>query len=91
MITYKKAKNFDKARRIQDFLREKGVASEVKRNNGFMSGEYPFEVVGADDRGIRVIERHEGVVNALTGEKKRKATWNKHPDRWNEPVNPIRT
>lgn len=89
MITYKKAKNFEKAQRIQDFLKEKDVASEVKRNNGFMSDEYPFEVVGEDEEGFRIIERHEGIVNALTGEKKRKATWNK--DRWDEPVNPIRT
>ena len=91
MITFKKAKGFNEARRIQEFLGGKEIASEVKRNNGFISDEYPFEVVGEDEEGVRVIERHETVVNALTGEKKRKATWNKRRDRWDEPVNPIRT
>jgi diphthamide synthase subunit DPH2 len=87
----KKATHLNEAKRIRDFLESKGIEAEIERNEGFLADKYRFHVVGGDEEGIGVIERHEPIVNVMTGEKKRKATWNKPRDRWGDRPKRIRT
>jgi hypothetical protein len=90
-MVYKKAKTYDEARRIQEFLAEKNIGAEVKRNRDFMSDKYPYKVVGNDEEGLGVVERNERIVNVVTGEVKRQATWNKPRHKWNNRPKRVRT
>lgn len=92
MMVYKKAKTRKEATRLRDFLHFKGFEdAEIEENDAFMSGLYPYNVVGEDEDALGLIERHESIVNVATGNKKRESTWMRSKDKWNRAPKRIRT
>lgn len=91
-MIYTKVKSRTEAVRLCDFLKYKGIEdAEFEENDGFLSDKYPFHVVGQEEEALGLIERHETIVNVFTGSVKRRSTWMKSKDKWDETPRSIRT